>query len=398
MRSSFSDRTDLAEAEPALALMIDLLRSSTQHSLIGMDLQGRIVLWNEGARRQYGYEPGEVVDKAGANLIHAPEDVVSGRAREIREAALREGKWEGCLEHVHKNGRRFTARSVFLPYRDREGRPTGLLLIGEVPPGEPAAGQEGEGKGREAAEPMAGPHAWLFEQVRKGRERLQVLSRQLLAAQEAERRRLARELHDQIGQALTAVKINLQALRRSFPESADRLDESITLVERTLQDVRDLSLDLRPSLLDDLGLVPALEWYLDRQAQRAGLDVRLDAEPLAGPVPPEVETACFRIVQEAVTNVLRHARARHVWVELRPSGEELRLAVRDDGIGFDVAAAEERAARGASLGLLGMQERALLVGGQLQIRSTPSGGTEILARLPLASVPLERRGGRRNLP
>jgi len=216
-------------------------------------------------------------------------------------------------------------------------------------------------------------------------ERLQLLSRQLLTAQETERRRLSRELHDEIGQVLTAVKLNLQTLERSAdgPARSARLQESMAVVERAVQQVRNLSLDLRPSLLDDLGLVAALRWYLDRQAARAGHQVQLVADPPNLQVPADLGTACFRVVQEALTNVARHAKAKKVCVELHQRNGEVQLTVRDDGAGFDVSAAYRRAARGASLGLLGMQERASLVGGRLDVSSTPSQGTLIRASFPL---------------
>ncbi|MCX6033002.1 MAG: sensor histidine kinase [Chloroflexi bacterium] len=217
-------------------------------------------------------------------------------------------------------------------------------------------------------------------------ETIETLTRRLLDAQEAERRRIARELHDEVGQALTAVKINLQAAGRTpgAEAIAPQLDESIKIIERTLQQVRNLSLDLRPSLLDDLGLVAALRWYVDRQGQRAGIATRFIAEPADPRLRAEIETACFRLVQEALTNVVRHAQAHSVTVELRQVGAGLRLRVRDDGHGFDVPAALARAARGESLGLLGMQERVALLDGQIVIRSTPGQGAEILVMLPVA--------------
>ncbi len=242
-------------------------------------------------------------------------------------------------------------------------------------------------------------HARLYQQVRAGRQRLQTLSRRLIEAQETERRHIARELHDEIGQALTAVKINLQAIQR-LPDPSTLtayLQESIEIVERALQQVRNLSLDLRPSLLDDLGLIAALRWYIDRQAQRAGFTARLTADPIETRLPADIETTCFRVAQQALTNIVRHAQARHVDVELRHSDAVLELIIRDDGVGFDVQAALDNAVKGASLGLLGMQERVLLIGGQIEIRSAPGQGTEIQARLPLTSKPLERRRRRRVL-
>lgn len=221
----------------------------------------------------------------------------------------------------------------------------------------------------------------LVQQVQAHSERLRALSRQLMEIQENERHRIARELHDEIGQSLTAVKINIESSRRVPDQSTAKLylDDSIAIIERLIQQVRTLSLELRPSLLDDLGLESALRWYLARQAERAGFAAELIADSLAAHLPPEIETACFRVAQEALTNVVRHAHASRVVVELRQRGSTLRLSIRDDGVGFDVQAA----AHGANLGLVGMQERVLLVDGKLTIESAPGHGTTVRVRLPL---------------
>jgi signal transduction histidine kinase len=239
-------------------------------------------------------------------------------------------------------------------------------------------------------------NARLFEQVRTGRERLQILSRRMVEVQEGERRHIARELHDQIGQVLTAVKINLQAMQRlrgKGPLSV-AVGDNIGTVERAIQEVRNLSLDLRPSVLDDLGLVPALRSYVDRQAQRAGFVVQFVADPPELRAPSDIETACFRVAQEALTNVVRHAQARRVRAEVRHRGAGLELLVQDDGVGFDLAAARKQASPEASLGLLGMEERVQLMGGQIVMESAPGRGTTIRVRFPLTS-PVERRGRRR---
>lgn len=238
-------------------------------------------------------------------------------------------------------------------------------------------------------------NARLFAQVRAGRERLKTLSSRLMEAQEQERRSLARELHDEIGQAMTAVQLNLQAALSATDLAAvsTRLVDSTLTIEQVLKQVRNMSLDLRPSILDDFGLVPALRWYTHRQAQRAGLELELIAEPLEQTLLPELATACFRFTQEVLTNVLRHAHAKHVLIELKANASELHMRIEDDGIGFDVETALHRAAQGASLGLLGMQERVLLLGGRVRIESAPNEGTRISASFPLAPRKkyLERR-------
>ncbi len=219
----------------------------------------------------------------------------------------------------------------------------------------------------------------------ESRRRLQVLSRRLVEVQETERRHLARELHDEIGQELTVAELNLQAILEVTGHEVllPRLKASLAAVERVLEQVHDLSLNLRPSMLDDLGLEPALRWYTDRQAILGGLQGEVRAERLEQRLDPMIETECFRIAQEALINVVKHAKARTVTVELTRNEQQIHLSVRDDGVGFDVASLRDQAVRGASLGLLSMEERATLAGGGLQYHSQPGHGTEVHAWFPL---------------
>jgi PAS domain S-box-containing protein len=223
--------------------------------------------------------------------------------------------------------------------------------------------------------------AGLLEKLSAGRELQKALSRRLLTAQEEERRHLAVELHDELGQVLTAVKINLESLERmsGAAPAPTHLQDAIASVDQAMHKVRDLALDLRPSVLDDLGLAAALRWYVDRFARDVDAEVRVSVDDVPTRE-PELETACFRVAQEALTNVARHAGARRVWLDLKILGDVVELCVRDDGIGFDVAAARDRAMGGASMGLLGMQERVSLVGGEFEVRSVSAGGTEVRAR------------------
>jgi len=229
-------------------------------------------------------------------------------------------------------------------------------------------------------------NARLFATVQATGNRLQAVSSHLLEVQEAERRHLARELHDEIGQALTAVKINLQMLQRlsDMGAAAGRLDDSLAMLNRILEGVRQLSLDLRPSLLDDLGLAAALRWYVEAQAQRAGLTAEVVTGPLPDDLPTATATTCFRVVQEAVTNVVRHARATRIRVALESVDASLAVSITDDGIGFDATAARRRALAGESLGILGLEERVDLAGGRSSIESSSGGrGTVVHAWLPL---------------
>jgi two-component system sensor histidine kinase UhpB len=213
------------------------------------------------------------------------------------------------------------------------------------------------------------------EELARRTQQLEALSRQLIEAQEAERRAIARELHDDFGQVLTALRLNLAR------QSHDA--ESIALVDGAIARMRELATDLRPPLLDELGLEASLRWYVEREVKRAGLVGRLSLEPLRARPPAAVETTAFRVAQEALTNVIRHAQANLVEVKLRQDDGRLELVVRDDGRGFDVAAARQRATHGDSQGLLSMQERVALVGGKFDIESAPGRGTTIRAQLPV---------------
>jgi signal transduction histidine kinase/PAS domain-containing protein len=235
-------------------------------------------------------------------------------------------------------------------------------------------------------------NAQLFQAAHDQHEQLRALSAQLVEAQETERRAVARELHDEIGQLLYAVSANLEAVQIS-PEArnaagnmASQLAESAELVDTALRQIRDLALELRPSMLDDFGLVPAVTWLVERQAQRAGFAVDFSAEPPDLRLPPALETTVYRIIQAALTNVARHAQARRVTVSVRRRASEVELLIHDDGVGFDVAAALARAHQGATLGLLSMQERVRLAGGTLAIDSERGHGMQIQARFPAPSA------------
>jgi len=235
----------------------------------------------------------------------------------------------------------------------------------------------------------------LYLDLQHKNERLHTLSQRLINMQETERRHIARELHDQIGQSLTALNINLHnACKLASPPSQGALiEECIGITASALQQARAISRDLRPSMLDELGLVTALGSYVRHQAQRAGLDADFHAEPAAqeaaARLSPDAQIACLRIAQEAVTNITRHAQAHHIEVRLHQNGDALELTICDDGVGFDVLSAQARANRDESMGLLVMEERAQLAGGSIQFFSPSDhafancAGATIQASFPL---------------
>jgi signal transduction histidine kinase len=203
------------------------------------------------------------------------------------------------------------------------------------------------------------------------------------ATKEEERRSLSRELHDELGQTLTALKLRLQ-LGSGIAAGGGTSEEPLALVDDLISRVRRISVDLRPPLLDEVGLVSALRVYLEGQAALSGLAITLDADepgPELPRLPADVEITCFRLVQESVTNALRHARARRIEVRIARATDRLRLWIRDDGRGFAPATLDEAAARG-HLGVVGMRERVRAREGQFGLTSAPGAGTTVEADLP----------------
>ncbi|HOX59945.1 MAG TPA: histidine kinase [Candidatus Paceibacterota bacterium] len=332
------------------------------------DQFGSLQLYNHTAVEMWGYDPGDQAPNhryCGAQLLFYPDGMPMPHAESPAAEVLRTGTPLRNRELIigRPDGTRVPVLANVVPLRDSEG-----LIIGVV-----SCYQDISDRKRSEA------------RLLESNEKLQLLSRRLVESQETERRHIARELHDEVGQTLTVAEMNLQAVVQSSRGTSlrVRLKESLQAVERVLGQVRDLSLNLRPSMLDDLGLEPALRWYINRQAAAAGLQVEFQADTLDQRLDPVVETACFRIAQEALTNVSRHARAHSVKVELQRQNGFLHLFVRDDGIGFDAAAVRERAVLGASLGLLSMEERATLTDGGFECKSAPGQGSEIHAWFPL---------------
>jgi PAS domain S-box-containing protein len=319
------------------------------------DLRGEFTSVNRAAERLYGYAREEILGKHFWDFV-APEYV-----RYFRENVCNKleetGETNYEVEIVTRGGAR-----VPVEVSSRQIYENGVVV-----------GVQGSARD--------------ITERKRARQALLTYSRRLIAAQEAERRRIARELHDQIGQMLTALKLNLHAIQSmgDAHEARPLIEDNLKLLDEALEQVRDLSVDLRPLLLDDLGLVTALRWYVDHQP-RTGVP----AEFIFDSIDPdlrfssELETACFRIAQEALTNVARHAQAKLVTVRLSRDGPDLVLLIKDDGVGFDVEALQRHSVADATLGMQGMEERAQAAGGRIRIDSTIGKGTEVMVRLPVA--------------
>ncbi len=229
-------------------------------------------------------------------------------------------------------------------------------------------------------------NARLFSAVQEGEAMMRRLSLRLINIQEQERRYIAQELHDELGQLLTALKINIDLTLRKIPDAyvnlRQRLQEASQLAEELLINIRSMTIELRPTLLDDMGIVPALRWYLKRFEQRTGIEVQADIQELPRRLLPEIEATLYRVTQEALTNIVRHAEAERVSIEFEHRRDTIALIIQDDGVGFDMQAWTERANGQHSLGLTGIQERARLLNGRAHIFSQPGQGTQITLTLP----------------
>jgi two-component system sensor histidine kinase UhpB len=221
--------------------------------------------------------------------------------------------------------------------------------------------------------------------LQSAHQRLKALSKRVLAIQEEERRSISRELHDDVGQNLAALKIGLHRLAQAEGAvDATLLGDCLTTAEATLEQLRDIAHELRPPQLDQLGLVDALGWLVQRQRRISGIDITCEFAGVEERRPPaNLESACYRIAQEALNNATRHGKPGRIVVRVERDGELLKLSVRDDGVGFDEDAQRARALRSGSLGLISMEERAELAGGRLKLRSVLGGGTTVSAIFPI---------------
>jgi signal transduction histidine kinase len=197
----------------------------------------------------------------------------------------------------------------------------------------------------------------------------------VITAQEEERKRIARELHDETCQTITALKLKLDAAG---------MDDAQAMATRSLDELHRIIYDLRPSILDDLGLLPAIRWMAQRNLEPSGTKVLCEFEEPLARLPFEVEIAVYRAVQEAVNNVVRHAQAEHVLIEVAVTRGVLEIDIEDDGVGFDVLEVGGPEAGGRGLGILGMHERMELIGGSSKVTSSPGGGTRVSLRVPIA--------------
>jgi len=341
-------------SEPGL--LLDALVRASPLAIVTLDPEGRVTSWNPAAERIFGWPTNEVLGGPQPNI---PDDLW-GEHESALEASSRGEALEG--------------------FETRRLRRDGSCIDVEIWTA-PLRGVGGEFAGRLAIV------ADVTARKRAEAERAELL-RRLVTSQEDERRRIARELHDQMGQHLAALVLGLQALRAGSDEGWEsreaRFERLQASVHQLGSEAHRIALELRPTALDDLGLHSALLNHVEEWSERSRIEVDFQSAGLElRRFDPELETALYRIVQEALTNVVRHAHARHVGVVLECRQDLLVVIVEDDGEGFEVEAVLASAPLARKMGLMGMRERVALVGGTMEIESGAGQGTTVLVRVPL---------------
>jgi PAS domain S-box-containing protein len=364
------DITERKRTEAALRESEERLRlafAGAQEGVWDWNLETNAVVYSPRWKQMLGYSEDEIEPNVSAweRLVHPDDRSLADRANE--SVARGEPTYEAEFRLRHKDGHYVHVLSRGFPVRREPGGPVVRIV---------------------------GTHFDLTERKKADAERArtELLSR-LVFAQEDERRRIAREMHDQFGEQLTALSHRITTLKDSCGDRPDLSAqvEALAGVARQLdRDVDYLVWELRPTALDDLGLRAALANYIQDWSKRVGISVELHTTGLLDDrLPTEAETTLYRIAQEALTNVAKHARAKNVDIILERRAEQVSLIVEDDGVGFEAVGAETS---GQGFGLLGMQERAALVGATIQIESTPGRGTTILVRMAAAPSVRDRAG------
>lgn len=372
-RGTVQDISARMEAKEALRASQQRLGFHLEHmpiAAIEWSLDFTVTAWNPAATTIFGYSREEALGRKGSFILPPGEREAVDRTWTPLHAAS-SGR-RSINENVCRDGTVIICEWFNTTLRDSEGRAVGMASLA----------QDITARRR------------LQDTLEHVLARTRRLSERLVAIQEEERRMIAHELHDEVGQGLTAAKIHLQAMERiarghaAFP--MENLREALAAVAHTLEQVRSLSLDMRPMQLDDLGLAVALGALLERNAAATGWVAHYDPAVGLDRIESGLALACYRVAQESLTNIMRHAAASEVWVRLVLRAGELELFVRDDGTGFDSAAVAGHGGA-PSLGLLGMEERVRSRGGRIEIRSATGQGTQVSARFPLCRPAAEER-------
>jgi PAS domain S-box-containing protein len=378
----------LGHSEEFLRLFIE---SVQDYAIFLLDTEGVVLTWGPGAEQLKGYRAEEIVGKHFA-VFYNRADIKQGKPEMLLQDAAAKGRVEDEGWRLRKDGSRFWANVSITSLRDGVGH---LQGFGTVVRDETARKRtervlrNHNEKLDQRVQERNSQLAQANRELQDSLDQLHALAARLQAVREEERTSIAREIHDELGQALTALKIDLVWLMQRLPYSEDAQRDKasimLKLIDGTIFAVRRIAAQLRPGILDDLGLAAAIEWQSQEFEARTGVEcqVLLPAEGFV--LDDAYSTAIFRIFQETLTNVARHADATRVTVKMERTPQELVMEVQDNGKGFDAAVSLTK-----SQGILGMKERALILGGALEVRGSPGKGTAVTVR-----VPWSNRGPRR---
>ena len=342
----------LRESEERSRLLIE---GATDFAIIKISPQNLIESWNSGAEKLFGYRESEIVGQSGA-ILFTPEDREKGEPLKEIEIAFQNERSEDERWHLRKDGSRFFASGVLMQLQDSA---KGFVKIA-----------------RDLTQKIEA------EKALRAKEILQ----KLVGAQEDERKRIARDLHDELGQKLTALRLKLESIRKMCDDEplCSQIDETQVIAKHIDDDVDFLAWELRPAALDDLGLFTALDNYVREWSRHAGTTAETHFTGVKGErLMPEIETNLYRIAQEALNNTHKHASAKTVNLIVEGHAASVVLIIEDDGVGFEP---ENTFNRSKGLGLIGMRERAVIIGGTLEIESAPGQGTTIFVRVPAIFV------------
>jgi two-component system CheB/CheR fusion protein len=390
----FAERTALAVARAYADLSIReseerhrlIVEGASDYVILTMDLDGKILTWSPGAAAIMGWSAAEAVGQSVA-MTFTPEDRARGEPEHEMGQAQTTGMAPDVRWHLRKDGSRVFIDGVSRALTDERGRARAILKVGQDVTARRDMEQSLRELNQSLEQRVIERTAQLAEAGRIARDSEQRFRRRVTQAEEDERGRLARDLHDEAGQFLTALGLGLQAIADVAPDGSDvarRTTELRTLADTLGRELHTLAVRLRPKALDDFGLQPALQTYIDEWSRLSGIPAALHAAVAKQRLPEPIETAIYRIVQEALTNVARHSNARHVSVLVERRDGQLVTVVEDDGVGFDSATIESE--DGSGLGLAGIRERVALLGGGVEIESVGGTGTTIFVRLPIDGV------------
>ena len=353
--------TASVNVEQCFRLLTDAVKDC---AIFMLDPQGKVTNWNQGAERMTGYRAAEIIGKH-FSCFYPEEDVRAGKPLRELEIAAHEGNYEEEVWRVRKDGSRFWANVVITALRDHRGALAGFAKIT-----------------RDAT-----------ERIRADGAQHELFVR-LLRLQDEERRKISRELHDMTGPVLSSVLMNLAVVERDSGGLAEKsraaLQEAKILARRCSSEIRTMSYLLHPPLLTEVGLAAAVQWFLDGFSQHTGINTHLEAPAELGRLPDEMEISLFRVVQESLTNIHRHANSRTAAVRMQINDEKLTLEVVDQGKGAPGQGSAGEFAEG--IGIKGMRERLHELGGTLEIAATEA-GTTVRAVLPIAGRPKAPEGG-----